>query len=188
CGALRRGRRDIMSDTPFIDFNGQWVVLTGASSGLGRAIAIELASQNARIVLVGRNEARLRETEARLPVGSAHVLVQDLRQTESILPKVRDHVQSHGRIYGLSYCSGVVETRPLTAFQVSTFRQMVEINVTAALELSRVIARRDVMTEGAGVLLFIASIYGTVGMAGQTAYSATKGALMAAARAMAIEL
>jgi NAD(P)-dependent dehydrogenase (short-subunit alcohol dehydrogenase family) len=65
---------------------------------------------------------------------------------------------------------------------------MLDVNLTAAIELARAVCRRDVMTEAGGALIFITSIYGTVGMPGQIAYSATKGALQSAARSMAIEL
>jgi NAD(P)-dependent dehydrogenase (short-subunit alcohol dehydrogenase family) len=65
---------------------------------------------------------------------------------------------------------------------------MLDTNVTAGLELSRVISRRDVMAEEGGAILYIASIYGRVGQAGQIGYSASKGALLASARAMAVEL
>ena len=177
-----------MSDIPFVDFGGRWVVLTGASSGIGRAIAVELARRSARVLLIGRKEAKLKETETQLPANVGRVVVQDLRQTDALMPLVRDHARDHGRIYGLCYCSGVVETRPLASFQATGFREMMEVNVTAGLELSRAVCRRDVMTENGGALLFIASIYGTVGMPGQMAYSATKGALQSAARSLAIEL
>lgn len=177
-----------MSDIPFIDFGGRWVVLTGASSGIGRAIAVELARRSARVLLIGRNETRLKETEAQLPPNAGRVVVQDLRQTDALMPLVQDHAREHGRIYGLCYCSGVVETRPLASFRAEGFREMMDVNVTAGLELSRAVCRRDVMTTDGGALLFIASIYGAVGMPGQMAYSATKGALQSAARSLAIEL
>ena len=176
------------TDVPFVDFGRGWVVLTGASSGIGRAIAVELARRFARVVLVGRNEANLQATAALMPEGASRIVVQDLRQVDALMPLVREHVEQHGRICGLCYCSGVVETRPLGSFQASGFHDMVEVNVAAALELSKAVCRRDVMTPEGGALLFITSIYGNVGMPGQMAYSATKGALQSAARSMAIEL
>ena len=60
-----------------------------------------------------------------------------------------DHARDHGHSR-LCYCSGVVETRPLASFQAAGFREMVDINVTAALELAKAVSRRDVMTEPAG--------------------------------------
>jgi NAD(P)-dependent dehydrogenase (short-subunit alcohol dehydrogenase family) len=177
-----------MIETPFVDFGGRWIVLTGASSGIGRAIAIELARRAARVLLIGRNEDKLRDTAAQLPPDAGRVVVQDLHRTDALMSLVADHARDHGRVYGLCYCSGVVETRPLASFQPEGFRDMVNVNVTAALELAHAVCRRNVMTEEGGALLFIASIYGLVGMPGQLSYSATKGALQSAARSMAIEL
>jgi NAD(P)-dependent dehydrogenase (short-subunit alcohol dehydrogenase family) len=82
----------------------------------------------------------------------------------------------------------MVETRPINAIRLDSLREMIEVNLTAGIELARVVTRRDVMTEEGGSILFIASIYGWVGMAGQIGYSATKGAILSAARAMAVEL
>jgi len=65
---------------------------------------------------------------------------------------------------------------------------MMEVNLLAGLALARVVSRRDVMTEGEGSLLFISSVYGRVGKAGQVGYSATKGAVSAAVRSMALEM
>ena len=139
-------------------------------------------------MLTGRNEQALKDTQAQLAPDTSRIVVQDLRQIDTLSALIRDHVREHGRIYGLCYCSGVVETRPLASFQASGFRDMIDVNVTASFELARAICRRDVMTEDGGALLFITSIYGTVGMPGQMAYSATKGALQSAARSLAIEL
>ena len=177
-----------MSAPALVDFAGRWVVLTGASSGLGRAIAIELTRRSARLLLVGRNEDKLKETTRRLPDGSFRVARQDLRQIDALPSLVRDHVQNCGRVYGLCHCAGVVETRPLASFNANTFKEMLDVNVTSGLELSKAVCRRDVMTEEGGALLYISSVYGLVGMPGQATYSATKGALLALARALAVEL
>ena len=65
---------------------------------------------------------------------------------------------------------------------------MMEVNLVAGLELAQAVSRRDVIAEEGGSLLLIASVYGWLGMPGQIGYCATKGAVLAAARAMAIEL
>ena len=73
-----------MSEIPFIDFGGQWILLTGASSGIGRAIAVELARRGARVLLTGRNEAQLEITKGQLPANAARIVAQDLRQTDAL--------------------------------------------------------------------------------------------------------
>lgn len=177
-----------MSTSPLVDFGGRRVILTGASSGIGRAIAIELARQGAGVVISGRNEARLAETAALMPTPPIDIWPLDLTNAQSVGDGVIQLAKKHGRFYGLCHCAGLVETRPLSALNTARFRELVEVNVTAGLELAKALTRRDVSTEGEGSIVFLSSIYASVGMPGQITYSATKGAVLAASRTMAIEL
>lgn len=172
----------------FIQFAGRRVLVTGASSGLGRAVAVQLGRLGAEVILSGRNREELENTREAMTGGCAHVWPLELRDGERIASSVRELAGRVGRIYGLCHCGGVVETRPLASFQAESFEAMLEVNLTAGLRLAQAVTRRDVMTEEGGAILFVASIYGWVGMPGQIGYSATKGALLAAARAMAVEL
>lgn len=176
------------SPAPFLDFTGRWLVVTGASSGLGRAIAIELSRHGAGVALVGRRREALDETAAQLG-GTPHRIVElDLAQHEAIVPAITQLKQDVGALYGLCHAAGVVQTRPLASNTVDTVRAQLDINLLAGLELTRAVCRRDVITPDGGSLLFISSVYGKVGMPGQTGYCATKGALAAAVRALAVEL
>ena len=174
--------------TSFLDFGGRWVVVSGASSGIGRAVAVELARHGARVVLLGRDETRLAET-ASLLNGSEHRTVAfDLTQHDAITPALQKLRAETGPLYGLCHAAGIVETRPLQANSLAVMQSQLNVNLLAGLELARAVCRRDVLAENGGSILFISSIYGQVGMPGQIGYCATKGALAAAARAMAIEL
>jgi NAD(P)-dependent dehydrogenase (short-subunit alcohol dehydrogenase family) len=172
----------------FLDFAGQWVVVTGASSGLGRAVAVELARHGARVVLVGRDSARLAETASQLG-GAEHRIVElDLVQLDQITPEILRLRAEVGPLYGLCHAAGVVATRPLQSNTVDVMRAQIDVNLLAGLELARAVCRRDVMVPEGGSLLFFSSVYGHVGMPGQIGYCATKGAVASAVRAMAIEL
>jgi NAD(P)-dependent dehydrogenase (short-subunit alcohol dehydrogenase family) len=81
-----------------------------------------------------------------------------------------------------------VETRPLSSYKVEGLSAMLNVNLIAGIELARAISRRDVMEPDGGSILFMSSIYARVGMPGQIGYAGSKGAVVAAARAMAIEL
>ena len=176
-----------MPETPGFEFDGRWVVVSGASSGIGRAISIELSRQGARLILLGRDTERLAATTGHLST-DCKTLCLNLRQSAEIAARMIPLCQSAGRIYGLCHAAGVVETRPLASSTPEGILEMLEINLVAGLELARVVSRRDVMTEGEGSLLFISSIYGQIGKAGQVGYSATKGAISAAVRSMALEM
>lgn len=176
------------ASTPLIDLAGRWLVVTGASSGLGRAIAIELARCGAAVALVGRQRDRLEET-ATLLDGAPHRIVEmDLVRQQDIVPAVTALKQDVGPLYGLCHAAGVVQTRPLASNTVDTVRAQLDVNLLAGLELARAVCRRHVIASDGGSLLFISSVYGRVGMAGQIGYCASKGAVASAVRALAVEL
>jgi len=170
------------------NFEGRWVVVTGASSGIGRAVAIELARHGARPILMGRSAERLAETAAALGGAEHRELLLDLSRHDLIAAAVAEVTKETGPLYGLCHAAGIVETRPLSSNTVQVVQSQLDVNVLAALEVARAVCRRDVMLPEGGSILFISSVYGQVGMPGQVGYCATKGALAAAARAMAIEL
>ena len=177
-----------MGNRPFLDFEGKKVVATGASSGIGRAISIELSYHGAGLVLIGRNQDGLEETASNLDTQNCAIINLDLSNHSEIVPKIRELSTQEGRIYGLCHCAGTVETRPLSSYKVEGLNAMLDINLIAGIELTRAICRRDVMEPDGGSVLFMSSIYGRVGMPGQIGYAGTKGAITSAARAMAIEL
>lgn len=177
-----------MSDNPNTGFTGKTVVVSGASSGIGRAVSIELGRCGATLVLIGRNRGRLEQTAQLAGAARCRILELDLNQQERILPAIQETAAAAGRIYGLCHSAGTVETVPFSATTSSHHQAMLRVNYLAGMELARAICRRDVMEEEGGSLLFISSIYSIIGKPGQVAYSASKGAITAAARAMAIEL
>lgn len=178
-----------METKPFIDFQGKTVLVTGASSGIGKAICIQLSRYGAEVAMIGRDIERLMETASHLEEGAKyHCVVLDMKDHSSILPGIKEISKRIGRIYAFCHSAGVVETRPLSACKADGIKSMMDVNLISGIELARTVCRRDIMEESGGSLLFISSIYSLVGMPGQIGYSATKGAVSAAVRAMAIEL
>lgn len=176
----------VPSSTPC--FGGRWVLVTGASSGIGRAIATELSAQGASVILSGRDPMRLAQTASGLGSAPHRTLALDLTQHAEIVPAVQRLRADIGPIYGLCHAAGVVQTRPLASNSVEVVRSQMDINLIAGLELARAVCRRDVLAPEGGSLLFISSVYGRVGMPGQIGYCASKGAVAAAVRALAVEL
>ena len=177
-----------MPTDPLVDFLGKTVVVSGASSGIGRAIALMLGKYGAKLIITGRDTKKLEETSRNLGSVNHRVVPMDLTQTETILPTLKKVIKEFGPVYGLCHAAGNVETLPLSATVADRIRPMIEVNLLAGVELARVICRRDVMEPTGGSVLFISSIYAIVGKPGQIGYSAVKGAVTAAARAMAVEL
>jgi NAD(P)-dependent dehydrogenase (short-subunit alcohol dehydrogenase family) len=104
------------------------------------------------------------------------------------MPAIKDTVPAVGRLYGLCHAAGTVETLPLSATSPEKLQAMMQVNYLGGMELARAVTRRDILNEDGGSILFISAIYGLIGKPGQIAYSGSKGAVTAAARAMAIEL
>jgi len=164
------------------------VFVSGASSGIGQAIAVELSAHGCGVILCGRDAGRLDQTAAALGGAPHRCLILDLARHDAIVPAIQRLRADVGPIYGLCHAAGIVDTRPLAANTVDVVRAQLDINLIAGLELARAVCRRDVLAAEGGSLLFISSVYGRVGMPGQIGYCATKGAVASAVRALAIEL
>lgn len=168
-------------------FAGRWIVVSGASSGIGRACARLLSAEGARLILVGRNPASLETCRAEL-AGTAHQAVAlDLADLDSIEPVLSNVLSTAGRVYGLCHAAGVVTTVPLSATTPEVIGGVMRVNCLAGIELARIVTRRPTFEPSGGSVLFVSSVYGRVGAAGQIAYAASKGAMSAAVRAMALE-
>jgi NAD(P)-dependent dehydrogenase (short-subunit alcohol dehydrogenase family) len=169
------------------EFSGKTVVVSGASSGLGRAISIELAQRGAQLVLIGRDADRLDATVRLLPGKDHQTLKMDLNLHNEIMPSLKS-VMNGKRVYGLCHSAGIVELLPISANKPERVKAVFDINYVAGMELARAACRFDVMEETGGSVLFVASISASMGEPGKIAYAGSKGALVASARAMAVEL
>jgi NAD(P)-dependent dehydrogenase (short-subunit alcohol dehydrogenase family) len=169
-------------------FGGKTIVVSGASSGIGRAIAIALGKQGAGLVLIGRNRERLEETAGQAQAPNCRVFEFDLSRHAEIAPAIQAVSVETGRLYGLCHAAGAVETLQFSATSPEKMLAMLQVNYLGGIELARAVCRRDVMEAEGGSVLFISAIYGLIGKPGQIAYSGSKGAVTSAARAMAIEL
>lgn len=170
-------------------FADRWIVVSGASSGIGRAISVELAAQGARVVLIGRDRDRLAET-ARLagPPERSHLLPLDLAHLGDIHAAIKQLGAQLGPLHGLCHSAGVLQMLPLAASKPERVRTLMDINFGAGLELARAVTERSVLDPQGGSLLWIASVSAHIGAPAQVAYSASKGAILAAVRTLAVEL
>jgi NAD(P)-dependent dehydrogenase (short-subunit alcohol dehydrogenase family) len=169
------------------DFQGRWVLLSGATSGLGGAIAKTLEQHNARLLLLGRSASKLNELKAQLAHPEHEILAMTFDDPAAIEAALSPTLDKIGHIYAVCHCAGVVDTRPLKLTRTENLLQQLTINMLAGIELARLCSTKARMP-AEGSLLFISSIYASVGAPGQIGYCASKGALNAAVRAMAVEL
>ena len=171
-----------------VDFKNKWVLLSGATSGLGSSIAVMLAKYNARLVLLGRDEKRLTDLRDRLPSKDHQILVLDLNNIDEIKAKLQPVLSRINPIYGLCHCAGVVITRSLGMSKPDVIQKQLDVNVLAGIELARLVSSREYASHDEGSIVFVSSIYSQVGAPGQIGYCLSKGAVNSAVRAMATEL
>lgn len=166
---------------------GKTIVVTGASSGIGRQSAIECSKAGAKVVLIGRNEVRLNETYESL-CGDGHIVkVCDLTDFEHLPQVVMDIVQECGPIDGVLNAAGISTTMPLKLMSAEKLDEFFKSNVYSAILLSREVCKLKHASKEGVSIVFYSSIMGCVGESGKSLYSMTKGALVSAVRSLAVE-
>ena len=163
------------------------ILVTGASSGIGRQCAIDCSKMGAKVVLLARNEERLNETLS-LMEGEGHLTVaQDLTDFGALPQLVKDIVGKVGPLDGALHCAGISNTEPLKLVGVERLEEFFRANVFGAIELTREICKlKNVNKEGASIVFF-SSVMGVVGESCKSTYSLTKGALISGMRSLAVE-
>ena len=164
------------------------ILITGASSGIGRSCSVECSRSGAQLILVGRNQEELMKTVALLnPETKAEVIAVDITHTEHLEALIAEKVSILGKISGFIHCAGIEKTLPLKKHNPQLYHDIFEINVIAGLEIAKILSLKKYKEETSS-FVFISSVAGMVGEAGKAAYSASKGAVIAGARSLAIEL
>jgi NAD(P)-dependent dehydrogenase (short-subunit alcohol dehydrogenase family) len=177
-----------MTFNPFSLLNKN-VIVTGASSGIGRQCAITCSRMGANIILFGRDLTRLEETLKQMEEPDKHLLYTiDLTEYEKIEEVITEIISKKGRISGLINCAGISTTLPLSAITTQRMEQFFHINVICAINLTRLIIKFSNFSESGGSIIFISSVMGEVGENGKALYSMTKGALVSAVKSLSIEL
>lgn len=168
---------------------GRRVLVTGASSGIGRAVAELAARLGASVVLNGRNAAALEAARAALATDrrQAHVVAAgDLSRSEE-LDAVMAAAVAGGKLNGLVHAAGVCPVAPVGSVSYAAFEEAMRINCGSFFGLMRHCSRRRNAADGFSAVV-VSSVSSEAGWAGGAVYSATKGAVSAAVRSLAVEL
>ena len=176
-----------MSCNP-MSLEGRTILITGASSGIGRETALLVGELGARVSLVARNVERLSETASALDQTKGHVFVaRDLVDVSGIPAWMKALAQETGPIHGLVHSAGVHSSRPIRYLTPDHLAEVMNVNLGAALGLVKGFCQKGVAATG-GNVVFVSSVAGLVGQPGVSAYAASKGALVSVARSLAMEL
>lgn len=168
--------------------DGRVALVTGASRGLGRAMALALAEAGADLALLARSRGDLEETGAavRTRGRTAVVCPADVASPAEVERAVRDVLAAAGRIDVLVNNSGIAVVKPLVETTLEEWRAILDTNLTAAFTLCRAVGP-DMIARRSGKVVNVASVLGAHGLPGYTAYSASKGGLIALTRTLGVE-
>jgi len=171
-----------------MDLTGKKIIITGASSGIGRETAIRASRLGAAVSLVARNEAALQETLAAMEPGPDHAYyLCDLSQTEEIEPLVKRIVAEQGSQDGFVHSAGIDKVRTLKTMKPKFVEEMMRINTFAFIEFIRCLSLKQNMNDGAS-LVGISSVAAIQGAIGQGSYAAAKAAMNGVLMPLAREL
>lgn len=163
---------------------GKTILVTGASSGIGRGIAIACAQMGGKVILNGRNEKRLQETLTMLEGDGHQIVVADLSKQdalESLADKMPD-------LHGWVNSAGIPKVSPIKHFSREDVEEIFNVNITSTMLLLSMLVRMKKLKRGASVV-FISAVTGAfVGSKGDTSYCATKGAVNGFMKGAALEL
>lgn len=164
------------------------ILITGASSGIGRSCSVECSKRGADLILIGRNHAELMKTISLLdPKSKAEVIAKDITETDNLEAVIADKVLISGKISGFIHCAGIERTLPLKKHSSNLYRDIFEVNVIAGFEIAKILSLKKYKDETSS-FVFISSVAGMVGEPGKAAYSASKGAVISGVRSLAMEL
>lgn len=165
------------------DLTGKTILVTGASSGIGRGIAIGCAQHGAIVVITGRNESRLNETLEQMP-GEGHILsVCDLTNTEALKKFAADSPQ----LDGIVHCAGVGQRIPAKLLTESDVDKVMNVNFKAPVLLQTALLQSKKVKKRSSIV-FVASIASWSASIGNSIYSASKGAIISYANCLSLEL
>ena len=168
---------------PF-SLEGKTILITGASSGIGKAVAQECAAAGATCIISARNEERLSATLSSLDGEGHQFLLADLSQTESI----EAIVEQLPKLDGVVSCAGIVETKMLKFTEEDDLLRLFNTNAFSSIRLIRALVQQKKLKKEASIVI-ISSISGVkCGYLGGSIYGATKGALEGFTKATALEL
>jgi NAD(P)-dependent dehydrogenase (short-subunit alcohol dehydrogenase family) len=179
----------ILSVAMKIDLSGRTAVITGASRGLGEAMAKALAEAGARVALVARDVKRLESVRDAITErgGTADLFVGDVTKEEDVATVARAVAERFGQVQILINNAGTNLRKDLVDYSLEEFRSVVDSSLISTFLMCRALVP-GMKGSGYGRVLNMASIMGHISLPGRTPYSSAKAALLGLTRALALEL
>jgi NAD(P)-dependent dehydrogenase (short-subunit alcohol dehydrogenase family) len=173
----------ISQNGPF-SLSGKKILITGASSGIGRSCAIECSKQGAALIITGRNSERLEETMAMLS-GDGHLFkALDLNDGDA----TSGFISEISNLDGVVYCAGIQKTCPSKLIQRADIEEVFETNFFSIASMNSLLLKKKKLNKGASIVFISSTAAGVVAESGNAIYSASKGAITSFAKVLALEL
>ena len=168
------------------DLKGKKVLVTGASGGIGKAIALELSSSGADLCLTGRNKTKL-ENLQKIIGGNCQIIISDLSNSQGI-ENLADQAQKiMGQIDILVNNAGITKDNLFIRMSEDDWNEVININLNSIFKLTKLLIK-GMVKRRFGRIINITSVIGVAGGAGQSNYSASKAGIIAMSKSLAQEV
>lgn len=168
------------------DFTNENFVVTGASSGMGRQIAMDLSVAGAKVLAIGRNESRLNALKELHP-NNITIASVDVREYSNIEEKISDFVATNGKLKGCVHAAGINKATPLKSYDESLAKEIMDTSFWAAINLVKLVTKVKYGAKGSSSVLF-SSVAADVRLRGAFAYTSSKAAINSAIGSIAKEI
>lgn len=174
--------------TPSTD---KWCLITGAGTGIGTAIAYELAAAGFSLVLTARNNiasAQNLSSELQASGTKCRVLQLDITQREQTRQTLENDINEHGAYYGVICNAGIADDAPFPAMSETQWDRVLHTDLDGLYNVLQPCVMPMIQTRRGGRIITISSVSGVMGNRGQVNYSAAKAGIIGATKALALEL
>ena len=168
------------------NLKGKKVLVTGASGGIGKAIAIELSSNGADLCLTGRNKSEL-ESLQKLIGGNCEIIISDLSKSEGIDKLANSAQEKMGQIDILINNAGITRDNLFMRMSEEDWNEVINVNLNSIFKLTKHLIK-GMIKRRYGRIINITSVIGVAGGAGQSNYSASKAGIIAMSKSLAQEV
>ena len=172
----------------FCDLKNKNIVITGASSGLGKDASILLSKLNANICLIGRDKTRLEKTKSLMENANHQILSFDLCNFEIYEEQFKHIVNKMGNLHGIAHFAGIEKREPLKVISTKSMRDIFDINFYSFIELCKQFSKKSIVSPDGASIVAASSVASFRGIPSLTGYSASKSALNAAIKTLSYEL
>lgn len=174
-----------MSEVKF-DFAGKNFIVTGASSGIGRQISVELAAAGANVLAVARRLPQLQTLQSEYP-NNIEISSVDVCDKDALSFAIKSFVEKHGKLNGSIHAAGITAITPIKAFDIGVAETIMRVSFWAGMDLINIANKAKYSEQGSSHVLF-SSIWASAAGKGMFAYAGAKGAIRSAIRAIAKEI